>query len=158
MKVGIGLGSNLGNRSDHLDRAVAALRLIGQNLRVSGWVESDPVDCPPGSPPFLNGAAVMDWQGEPLTLLRTLQSLEAEAGRAPEHARTRNAPRPLDLDILFIEGVVYDTKELTLPHPRLCERWFVVKPLAELVPDFSPIPGGDCLATLAARFSGEPKT
>jgi 2-amino-4-hydroxy-6-hydroxymethyldihydropteridine diphosphokinase len=94
-----------------------------------------PVDCPPGSASFLNAVAeiqVDPAQLSPSGLLARLQAFEIERGRPAQHGR--NTPRPLDLDILYFGDLVLKEAGLTLPHPRLVDRLFVLQPLAELRP------------------------
>ena len=134
MKVGIGIGSNLGDREAEMAAAFDFLRTLDKKVRVSHVYESKPQGCPPGSGLFLNAAAVMDWKGGLFELLGRLQTYERERGRPS--VRDVNAPRPVDLDILFCEDLVLNTPRLKLPHPRIGERHFVLRPLADLEPDF----------------------
>jgi 2-amino-4-hydroxy-6-hydroxymethyldihydropteridine diphosphokinase len=136
MRAGISLGSNLGDRAAHLDAAVRAVTALSQPrsaTRVSTYHETSPVDCPPDSGAFLNAAMEIEWSGSPLELLHQLQSIEACHGRPK--IRAANSPRPLDLDLLYLGDTRLDSQELTLPHPRLAQREFVLKPLAEICPD-----------------------
>lgn len=129
--VYVGLGANLGERKVALRKALAALgHLAGtQVTRVSPLYGSAPVDA--GGPDYLNAVAELTTTLAPLALLQALQSIEQAAGRQRPY---RNAPRTLDLDILWFGGQVIDTPELTVPHPRMAERAFVLRPLADLVP------------------------
>lgn len=101
----------------------------------SRWIRTKPVNCPKGSPDFLNGVvAIRPFPGEtPESLLEKLQSLEKEFGRAPK--QEMNEPRPLDLDLITFGEQQRDSTRLTLPHPRAAEREFVLRPLAEIAPD-----------------------
>mgnify|MGYP003799721551 CR=1 FL=1 len=103
--------------------------------RCSSLWQTTPVDCPPGSPPFLNAVAMLaPLDGEmPETLLDKLQALEQEFGRQP--AMVRNEPRPLDLDLIAFAQETRATPRLVLPHPRAHRRRFVLAPLAEVAPD-----------------------
>ena len=110
-------------------------KLSDQPLLKSSLWQTTPVDCPPGSPLFVN-AVVSLWPhpGEtPETLLAKLQALEADFGRQPK--QTLNEPRPLDLDLIAFGSETRATPELTLPHPRAHARRFVLEPLAEIAPD-----------------------
>jgi 2-amino-4-hydroxy-6-hydroxymethyldihydropteridine diphosphokinase len=136
--VGIALGSNLGDRAAELEAGFTFLRTLAADGRVdhSTLIETAPVDCPPGSPAFLN--AVAEIQVDlgalpPAELLRRLQAFEIDRGRPRQHAR--NSSRPLDLDILYYGDRTVRTPQLTIPHPHLVERRFVLEPLAELRPD-----------------------
>jgi len=135
LKAGIALGSNLGNRAQHLERGFGFLRALSANghfLR-SSIVETAPVDCPPGSEAFLNAAAEIDFPGVPRRLFEQLKDFEKAEGRTA--AVLPNAPRPLDLDLLYFGDQVIEDDDLAVPHPRLAARPFVLGPLAEIVPD-----------------------
>ena len=138
--TGIALGSNLGDRETLLHDAVTELSLLGTEVQVASLHETDPVGCPAGSPKFLNTVMVMQYQGDLFDLLLKTQRLEEQAGRSNKGEMVRNAPRPLDLDILFYGQQVLNHHQLTLPHPRMMDRLFVLEPLAELLPDFRPYP------------------
>ena len=93
------------------------------------------MDCPPGSPPFINAVAIIHPLAKetPETLLTSLKKLEAEFGRTPK--TVLNEPRPLDLDLITFGNITRQTAELTLPHPRAHQRRFVLQPLAEIAPE-----------------------
>jgi 2-amino-4-hydroxy-6-hydroxymethyldihydropteridine diphosphokinase len=135
-RVVIALGSNLGDSSRLLRDAVARLRMwsAAPLLSSSLW-RTSPVDCPPGSPPFVNCVVMMaPLVGEtPETLLGRLQELEREFGRRPKWVV--NEARPLDLDLILWGAEVRSTAYLTLPHPRALCRQFVLRPLAEIAPE-----------------------
>ena len=118
-ECGIALGSNTGDRLAHLRAAVAALRGLDPRLEVSSVYETAPVDCPDGSGAFLNAVAILTWTDSPAALLHFLRNTEVRLGRPA--GRARNAPRTIDLDILYAGGAVLTGDDLTLPHPRL--RW-----------------------------------
>ena len=130
--VFVGLGANLGDRQAALRAALAAIgQLPGtQVLRVSPLYGSAPVDA--GGPDYLNAVAEIATTLAPQALLQALQAIEHSAGRERPY---RNAPRTLDLDILWFGRQVIDTPLLTVPHPRMAERAFVLRPLADLVPE-----------------------
>jgi len=133
----VALGSNLGDAPAHVLRAFTRLQSFSdQPLLLSSLWETAPVDCPPGSPPFVNAAAglVPRANETPLSLLDRLQALEREIGRQPK--KILNEPRVIDLDLIAFGQVVLVTPELTLPHPRAYERRFVLQPLREIAPDF----------------------
>jgi len=127
----IGLGSNQGDRRETLDRATAALsadpavRLLGQSRRH----ETRPSGGPPGQPPFLNGAVLVETSLRPRALLQRIERIEADLGRT---RRERWGPRTLDLDILLFDDLVVDTPGLVVPHPRMGWRRFVLEPAAEV--------------------------
>ncbi|MAF67016.1 MAG: 2-amino-4-hydroxy-6-hydroxymethyldihydropteridine diphosphokinase [Planctomycetes bacterium] len=132
----VALGSNLGDRRAHLERAVVALGDVTGTrvVRVSRWIETAPVGGPPGQPAFLNGVLELSSRLEPSTLLERLQEIEAHHGRGRDR-EPRHGPRTLDLDLLLFGERRLESARLTLPHPRLEERLFVLGPLAELAPE-----------------------
>lgn len=135
MRVGLALGSNLGNRMAHLLWAIDSLRALaepGESFLVSHFYETEPIDCPPGSPPFINAAIEFAYANSPDALLKVLQAMEIERGRKDSG---KNAPRPLDLDILYYGDQIHSTAYLTIPHPRLTERLFVLQPLCDICPN-----------------------
>jgi 2-amino-4-hydroxy-6-hydroxymethyldihydropteridine diphosphokinase len=132
----IALGSNLGNAKQNALRAMDRLQALSDFplLRSSLW-QSTPVDCPPGSPLFVNAVAGLlpQTHESPESLLGKLQALEQEFGRRPKTAP--NEPRTLDLDLIAFRQETRATQALTLPHPRAHLRRFVLQPLSELAPD-----------------------
>ena len=132
------LGSNMGNRQDNLDRALALSSQRLQVKRISSIYETEPV----GNieqPHFLNLVCQIYTSLAPNELLTLAKGIEIKMGRTPA---IRNAPRPIDIDILLYGDQVIDTPELIIPHPRLPERAFVLIPLAELAPDLiHPVSG-----------------
>lgn len=137
----VALGSNLGDSPQLLHDAFARLtRHSAAPLLKSSLWQTTPVDCPPGSPRFLNAVAgLVPLPGEtPESLLAALQSLEQEFGRRPK--QVLNEPRPLDLDLIAFGTETRQTSILTLPHPRAHLRRFVLQPLAEIAPDLR-LPG-----------------
>jgi 2-amino-4-hydroxy-6-hydroxymethyldihydropteridine diphosphokinase len=136
--VGIALGSNVGDRTAELNAGIAWLRTLSvdNKVRQSSRLETAPVDCPPGSPPFLNAVAEIRVHSEdlpPRALLEKLKAFELERGRVV--ARPVNAPRPLDLDIIYYSCRIVNEPDLVIPHPRAHQRRFVLEPLSELRPD-----------------------
>ncbi|MCE0497667.1 MAG: 2-amino-4-hydroxy-6-hydroxymethyldihydropteridine diphosphokinase [Methylacidiphilales bacterium] len=136
--AGIALGSNQGDRAAELNVAVAFLRslAVDDRARVSSILETAPVDCPPGSPSFLNAVAEIRIDTEtlpPLVLLEKLKAFEASRGRVG--SSEVNAPRPLDLDIIYYACLTIDEPGLMIPHPRAHLRRFVLEPLADLRPE-----------------------
>jgi 2-amino-4-hydroxy-6-hydroxymethyldihydropteridine diphosphokinase len=137
----IALGSNLGDPTSNVRRAMARLREFSDEplLESSLW-QSTPVDCPPGSPPFINAVVgLRPRSGEtPESLLEEIQLLERELGRQPK--RMLNEARPLDLDLIVFGAETRTSSALTLPHPRAHLRRFVLAPLSEIAPDLV-VPG-----------------
>jgi len=136
--VYLGLGSNVGNRQDNLDRA---LDLLSQRLRigkVSSIYDTEPIGNV-NQPRFLNLACQAYTRLAPRELLTLAKGIELKLGRALGKS---NAPRPIDIDILFCDDLVIETPELVIPHPRLTERAFVLVPLNEIAPDLvHPVSG-----------------
>lgn len=158
-RTGIALGTNLGNRLANLREArdmLVKLMPPGTNYLQSGIYQSDPVDCPPDSPDFYNAVIEIDYVGSPQDLLRDTQGIEWKIGRTPtaEH----NAPRLIDLDILYYEDLTVDEPLLTIPHLSLTDRRFVLKPLTDIRPQL--ILPGDVTTVgehLRQLDSGEPE-
>jgi 2-amino-4-hydroxy-6-hydroxymethyldihydropteridine diphosphokinase len=125
----LGLGSNLGDRAAHLQRAVAGLPDL---VATSPVYETDPVGGPDDQGAYLNLVAELDTALSPRELLALCGALEDGAGRVRE---VRWGPRTLDVDVLWVDGVVVDEPDLQVPHPRMRERRFVLEPLADLAPD-----------------------
>lgn len=153
----IALGSNLGDSRQLLFAAMDRLQgLSDRPIAKSSLFETAPVDCPPGSPNFVNAVVELAPRaGEtPESLLLKLKALEAEFGRRPK--KILNEPRPLDLDLIAFGNETRSTPELTLPHPRAHLRRFVLQPLAELAPDLI-LPGqGRAVSELLSQLtSGE---
>jgi 2-amino-4-hydroxy-6-hydroxymethyldihydropteridine diphosphokinase len=152
----VALGVNLGDTAGTLRLAATEIadwspaRMLGSSL----W-RTEPVDCPPGSPPFLNAALGL-WPTSgttPESLLDDLLALEARLGRT--RSGLVNAPRVIDLDLIAFGDETRNTSELTLPHPRAHERAFVLAPLAEIAPGLV-LPGqqktvAELLATLGQQ-------
>ena len=129
----IGLGSNLGDRLAYLSNAVNAIKQLGDSIAVSSVYESDPFDVGDESQPaYLNMVVSIRTTLAPLQLLTGLLDIEVANGRV---RRYRNEPRTLDLDILTFGNEIIETAELTVPHPRMHERAFVMLPFAEICPD-----------------------
>jgi 2-amino-4-hydroxy-6-hydroxymethyldihydropteridine diphosphokinase len=150
----VALGSNLGDSAEIIRRAFARLQTLSDAplLRSSLW-RSTPVDCPAGSPPFVNAMAGLHPRaGEtPQSLLSQLQVLETEFGR--RRGKIPNEPRQLDLDLIAFGARTADLPELVLPHPRAHLRRFVLQPLAEIAPELV-LPGrGRSVAALLDHLS-----
>lgn len=136
--VGISLGSNLGDRLGNLRTAVTCLQEVqgSDHLLLSSVYETDPVGCPPGSGSFYNAVIEIETELAPHDLLRKTKAIEKALGRPT--AREVNAPRTVDLDLLYYGEIVLSERDLILPHPRMWERDFVLMPLAEIRPDLVP--------------------
>jgi len=150
--VAIALGSNLGDRALNLREALRRVGEFASVLRVSTFHETEPVGYLEQGR-FLNAAALVATDLEPRELLLRLLAVEREMGRA----RTfRNGPRIIDLDIVLWGARVIDEPGLTVPHPRMHSRAFVLAPLCEIAPDAVHPVLGQTVRQLAARLSGRP--
>jgi 2-amino-4-hydroxy-6-hydroxymethyldihydropteridine diphosphokinase len=123
----IALGSNLGDRALFLRRAISSLRDVVHVVRVSSFIETDPVDAPP--PKYLNAVVAGYTDLSPAALLEALHAIESRLGR---RRSTRNAPRVIDLDLILHSANLIRTRMLTVPHPRYLAREFVLAPMREL--------------------------
>jgi 2-amino-4-hydroxy-6-hydroxymethyldihydropteridine diphosphokinase len=144
----VGLGANLGEREATVRRAA---ELIGAR-RVSSLLETEPwgyLD----QPRFLNGVAEVETDEPPSAFLARLLEVERQLGR--RRGGPRYGPRTIDLDLLVFGDAVVDQPGLTIPHPRLAERAFVLEPLAELAPDLV-VPGQGTVRALLARLRPKP--
>lgn len=129
VRVYVGLGANLGDRGEAMLQALHGMAALPHTrlVAVSSLYSSAPVDAT--GPDYLNAVAALDTAQAPEAFLQALQSLELAAGRERPY---RNAPRTLDLDIVLWGDAQLQTPSLTVPHPRMYERAFVLQPLAEL--------------------------
>ena len=148
VKCAIALGSNQGNSLDILKRSLVVLTQIpGIVLEVaSSWYKTKPVGTPQPQPDYLNACAILDVQQTPEELLTLLQAIELQFGRV---RTARWGARTLDLDIILYEDLIIDTPDLTIPHPRMTARAFVLVPLAEIAPDWQEPKSGKAISYLA---------
>ncbi|MEI7447156.1 MAG: 2-amino-4-hydroxy-6-hydroxymethyldihydropteridine diphosphokinase [Burkholderiales bacterium] len=151
MDAWIGLGANLGERGATLEAAIDALRVLPRTRLVARsrlWA-SAPVDA--GGPDYLNAVARLDTRLDPHDLLAALQRIETRFGRERPYA---NAPRTLDLDLLLAGDATVDTETLVVPHPRLHERAFVLRPMADIDADIV-VPGRGPVRQWLARVADQ---
>ncbi len=148
MKVGFGLGSNVGDRLRHLQQAKAYLL----SLSWEGWhvaspvYETEPVGCPPNSPKFLNAVLEIEFEGAPKTLLKKVLAYEVAHGR--DRNLPKNAARTIDIDILYFGEKEILEEDFVVPHPRIPERRFVLLPLSTMRPDMIVKGTGKTVRTL----------
>jgi 2-amino-4-hydroxy-6-hydroxymethyldihydropteridine diphosphokinase len=135
-RAGLALGSNLGDRLAHLRAAVTCLREIstpGEPVLLAHIYQTEPRCCPPGSPDFHNSVIEIDFHGTPFDLLEKTRGIELKLGR--NRNAPRNAPRIIDIDLLYLGDSRVHDDTLILPHPRIGQRRFVLQPLADIRPD-----------------------
>lgn len=145
LKAWLGLGSNVGDRLANLRAAREGLEARGvEVIASSGVYETAPQAGAVGQDDFLNAAIVVNTSLDPDALLRTAKEIEVELGRDPD--AQRHAPRPVDIDLLLLEGREHRSQDLTIPHAEVLNRRFVLEPLLELDP-----PGRDALQHALAR-------
>ncbi|MDP2659661.1 MAG: 2-amino-4-hydroxy-6-hydroxymethyldihydropteridine diphosphokinase [Dehalococcoidia bacterium] len=147
VQVLLGLGSNLGDREGNIREALARLGAVMVFEKVSSFYETDPVGYL-DQPSFINIVCLGSAELSPMGMLDLVKAIEEQMGREPNF---RNGPRLIDIDILSYGDTVLDTEELTIPHPRLAERSFVLAPLSEIGPDWRH----PTLAKTASEMAGE---
>lgn len=142
MRGFIGLGSNIEPRIAHLRTAVQKINEIPCTCvtRISSVYETEPVGVSEPQGWYLNAVVEIETELSPLSLLHALEAIECELGRCL-HTKGMNAPRTIDLDLLLLNDIQIETERLILPHPRMCERAFVLVPLCELAPNLQ-LPDG----------------
>jgi 2-amino-4-hydroxy-6-hydroxymethyldihydropteridine diphosphokinase len=135
MRIGIALGSNLGDRMANLRAAREAIVDLAADKSVlaSRVYETEPIGCEPGAGKFLNAVLEIEFDGDPSELLETLIRVEESLGRNRNHAR--NLSRRIDIDLLYADDLVIRNERLQLPHPLLHQRKFVLEPLADIRPE-----------------------
>ena len=129
--VYLSLGSNLGDREENLRTAIAGLAEFGKVVAVSSFFETEPVDVA-AQPWFLNCAVRLETEKMPRQLIAAILNLEQGMGR---QRKQKKGPRTIDIDVLLFGSSIIEIPSLTIPHPRLHERRFVLEPLAEITPD-----------------------
>jgi 2-amino-4-hydroxy-6-hydroxymethyldihydropteridine diphosphokinase len=129
--VYLSLGSNLGDRAAHLRQAIDALKALGDVVAISSFYETEPIEFI-RQPWFLNCAVALETERLPKQLLAAVLRIERDMGRK---RTVDKGPRLIDIDILLFGSSIIDTPQLTVPHPALHERRFVLEPLAEIAPD-----------------------
>jgi 2-amino-4-hydroxy-6-hydroxymethyldihydropteridine diphosphokinase len=127
----LSLGSNLGDREVHLRDAIARLQAVGRVVSISSFYETEPVEFT-DQEWFLNCAVALETRDTPEQLLAAILNIEREMGR---QRIQRKGPRIIDIDIVLFSDRIIDTKELTVPHPAMHQRRFVLQPLAEIAPE-----------------------
>ncbi|MBR4675378.1 MAG: 2-amino-4-hydroxy-6-hydroxymethyldihydropteridine diphosphokinase [Victivallales bacterium] len=137
--VAIALGGNIGNTEEYFRKAIVLLSQKLCDIKSARIYTTKPVDCVPGTPDFKNTALTATFDGTPLELLEFCQGIERQLGRPAIHSSRES--RPIDLDILLFDNQQISLPNLTIPHPRMHQRLFVLEPLSELLPSDTLIPG-----------------
>ena len=154
MRVGVALGSNLGERLAHLRNArkdIGALPGALPPMRSSAIYETEPVGCEKGAAKFLNAVIEFGYTGAAPDLLHQLAAIERLWGRPGAHPK--NVSRTIDLDLLYFGELEIETADLQLPHPRIAEREFVLRPLADIRPDLVLPKQTESVGVLLLRFT-----
>ena len=135
MKAGLALGSNLGDRQNHVQQAKAYLLSLSREAwsLASPLYETEAVGCPPNSPRFINAVIEIEFEGAPRTLLKKIQAYEDAHGR--DRDLPKNAARTIDIDILYFGEKEVLEDDFVIPHPRMAERRFVLLPLSTIRPE-----------------------
>lgn len=131
--VYLSLGSNLGDRQKNLEIAISRLQELGEVMKISSYYETEPVDFT-RQPWFVNCAVALRTAKMPRQLIAAILKLEEEMGRRRSREKPKG-PRTIDIDILLFGNSVIETKNLTVPHPAMHKRRFVLEPLAEIAPE-----------------------
>lgn len=135
-RAGLALGSNLGDRVHLIKTARDLCEVLngeGECFLQSGLYQTEPVDCPDGSGQYLNAVVELAWGGTANELLERCQLIEQRLGRV--RMGIKNGPRMIDVDLLYLGSERVDLPQLMLPHPRLHQRKFVLKPLSDIRPE-----------------------
>ena len=139
MRAVLSLGSNLGNSAEILSSAAEALNEVSEIIALSSFYQTRPVGGPP-QPDFLNAVVVIDTNLEPDELLMVAQAIEAAHGRERTVDTVKWGPRSLDIDLIKCDELIFNSSDLTIPHPRAHEREFVLRPWLEIDPT-ATLPG-----------------
>ncbi|PZR74850.1 MAG: 2-amino-4-hydroxy-6-hydroxymethyldihydropteridine diphosphokinase [Chthoniobacterales bacterium] len=157
MRAGVALGTNLGDRLSNFRKArqeIEALDDVAGPVLASAIYETEPVGCKPGAPKFLNAVIEFKYAGSPQELLSRLGAIECSLGRPAQHEK--NSSRPIDLDLLYFGDAEIQVPGLRLPHPRMMERQFVLRPLVDIRPDLILPKQTKTIRALVARLPEEP--
>ena len=150
----LGLGTNLGDRTANLNQAIDALQdNIGTLVKCSSYIHTLPQGFSSDNT-FINAAAIFDTHLDPFQLLRATQDIERRLGRTTKSIDRHYADRIIDIDILFYGNLVLSTPELTIPHPLIAQRDFVLRPLAEIAPRKRHPLSGKTAARLLRELKG----
>jgi 2-amino-4-hydroxy-6-hydroxymethyldihydropteridine diphosphokinase len=163
MRVGVALGSNIGDRLENLRRARSAIHSLSKVTKpflASSIYATAPIGCESGAGEFLNAVIEFGYEGDARDLMTEFQGIEASLGRPSRH--TRNESRTIDIDLLYAGDMQVNERDLAIPHPRIAGRLFVMRPLAEIRPELI-LPGqqetvAEIVATLQNSDTVRPLT
>src|SRR5262249_41894702 len=136
MRAAVALGSNLGDRLENLRtarRQLIKLTEVRPPVLSSAVYETEPIDCEPGAPKFLNAVIEFGYEGDPVHLLEQLARVEESLGRNRDHRK--NVSRSIDIDLLYCGDLRLENERMRLPHPRMHLRKFVLQPLTDIRPE-----------------------
>ncbi|MEZ4847018.1 MAG: 2-amino-4-hydroxy-6-hydroxymethyldihydropteridine diphosphokinase [Bdellovibrionota bacterium] len=147
----VALGSNMGDREERVLHAVHKMRTFANVKKISTLGETEAEGPCKGQPKFINAVVELDTAYEPEEVLDELLQIEEELGRNIEE-KSKNMPREIDLDLIVYGNEIVKTDRLTIPHPRMTERQFVIAPLAELNPKWIHPETGESIQDLLKKF------
>ena len=153
MRYILSCGSNLGNRESNLKKGIKFLFSIGKIISSSSVYETSPVGMTGGTRPFYNSIVVLDSDQDPEEMLKKIKQFEEKMGRDTENSHMK--PRQLDIDILFADELIINTPHLTIPHPEITNRKFVLKPLNEILPEFRHPVSGKIVRDLLTELNSD---
>ncbi len=154
MRYILSLGSNIGDRENFLKKGSHFLSTLGNIVIESSMYETSPEGMPSGTRNFINTVIVIETKISPMELLKNIKELEKREGRNTLNSHMK--PRQIDIDILFAGDTILNTPELTIPHPEIKSRKFVLVPLAEILPEFiDPVSGKKVKELLDKLTTGE---
>ena len=152
MQTYIALGANLGDRHKAMRQAIQALdERVGSLVKCSSFYETAPVDFDSDNM-FLNAVAIFSTSLSAEELLDVTQAIEKEMGRTQKSVNGQHFDRCIDIDILLLENIIENTPRLCLPHPKMCERRFVMEPLAEIAPEAKHPVSGKTFAEILSNL------
>lgn len=156
-KVFLALGSNVGDRKTNCCRALLAIAAIESHriVDVSKVYETLAVGGPADQDPYLNAVIAIETTLSPQSLFQQMQAIERKLGRPPAHERIPWGPRIMDIDILLYESQIIQDQTLAIPHPRMAERWFVLKPLCDIAADMQHPQLGESMSSLLSKLPEE---
>ena len=153
MRYVLSLGSNLGNRSKFINSAINFLSMTGTLTARSSLYETTPVGMKANTRSFYNCIVVLESDIETEGMLKKIKQFEKSIGRGPANSHMK--PRQIDIDILFVDEIITNTFSLTIPHPEIGNRKFILEPLNEIIPDFTHPVSGKTIKTLLEKLNSD---